>query len=187
MQRAERFFNLNEVVCVRPSSAPKTSLDPAVSVQTPQTRKRLVSNVPPSAAVTDGRIRSGEAQRNTQATPRVGFILWVDPPICGGSTARSSDSSLFSRRDEMFVMGVKQHEWSKRKGTNHEKERKELKHACYWIEREVPSGHFVRMYTFRIKLLNTCEWSQGHEESEWSLMTSAVRRSLRRIRRSCSS
>ena len=43
------------------------------------------------------------------------------------------------------------------------------------FEREVSLGHFVRMYTFRMKLINACEWSYGHEESEWSLMTSLIR------------
>ena len=79
-------FDLNEVVSVDPSSAPRTSLDPADTTQTQRTRKRSVSSVPPSAAVTDGRGTSGEAQRKTKvarlstlkSVPRVGSILWVD-------------------------------------------------------------------------------------------------------------
>ena len=79
-------FDLNVVVSVDPSSAPRTSFDQADTTQTPRTRKRSVSSVPPSAAVTDGRGRSGEAQRKTKvarlstrkSVPRVGSILWVD-------------------------------------------------------------------------------------------------------------
>ena len=37
---------------------------------------------------------------------------------------------------------------------NREKERMNLKHACCSIEREMSSGHFVRMYMFRIILTN---------------------------------
>ena len=95
-------FDLNEVVSVGPSAAHRTSLDPSVTVQTPRTRKRSVSIVPPSAAVTDGRVRSGEAQRKTKvarlstlkSVPRVGSILWVDPNDLRWTTIRSSASSL---------------------------------------------------------------------------------------------
>ena len=33
------------------------------------------------------------------------------------------------------------------------------------FEREMLSGHFVRMYGFRIILTNACEWSHHHEKS----------------------
>ena len=79
-------FDLSEVVSVNPNPAPRTSLDPAVTVQTPRTSKRSVSSVSPSAAVTDKRGRTEKAQRNTKvarlstlkSVPRVGPILWVD-------------------------------------------------------------------------------------------------------------
>ena len=95
-------FDLNEVVSVDPMSAPRTSLDPAVTVEKPRTRKRSVSSVPSSAAVTDGRVRSGEAQKKTnvarlstlKSVPRVGSILWVDPNDLRWTTMRSSASSL---------------------------------------------------------------------------------------------
>ena len=95
-------FDLNEVDSVDPSSGSKTSPDLAVTVKTPRTRKRSVSSVPPSAAFTDGRVRSGEAQRNTkidrlsalQSVPRVGSSSGWTPPSCGVPTTRSSASSL---------------------------------------------------------------------------------------------
>ena len=85
-RRTERLSISMRVVSVDPSSAPRTSLDPADTTQTQRTRKRSVSSVPPSAAVTDGRGTSGEAQRKTKvarlstlkSVPRVGSILWVD-------------------------------------------------------------------------------------------------------------
>ena len=56
-------FDLNEVVSVDPSSTPRTFLDPAVTVQTPRMRERPVPSVPPSAAVTDERVRIGKGPR----------------------------------------------------------------------------------------------------------------------------
>ena len=61
------------------------------------------------------------------------------------------------------------------KGIERGKKRTE---ACVlWIEREASSDHLVRMYTFRMVLLEACEWSQFQEESERerSLMTSLMR------------
>ena len=43
------------------------------------------------------------------------------------------------------------------------------------FNREMSPGHFVRMYMFKKKESSMCEWSHGHEESEWSLMTSLIR------------
>ena len=54
----------------------------------------------------------------------------------------------------VFTSTMEKHWWSGRTGTKTRKERKELKHECYWIESEESSSHSVRMYTFRILLLN---------------------------------
>ena len=43
------------------------------------------------------------------------------------------------------------------------------------FEREMSSGHFVRVYRFCIILTDVSEWSHGHGESEWSLMISLMR------------
>ena len=69
-----------------PSSPHRTFFDPAVTVQIPRMRKRPVSSAPPSAAVTDKRVKTEKAQRNNKvarlstlkSVPRVGSILWVD-------------------------------------------------------------------------------------------------------------
>ena len=55
--------DLNEVDSMDPSSASRTFLDPAVTVQIPRIRKRSVSSVPPSDAVTDKRARTAKAQK----------------------------------------------------------------------------------------------------------------------------
>ena len=51
-------FYLNVVVSMDPSSAHRTFFDPAVTVQIPRMRKRPVSSAPPSAAVTDKRVKT---------------------------------------------------------------------------------------------------------------------------------
>ena len=84
------------------------------------------------------------------------------------------------RHDEMFVRGALQSECLKRTGMKHEEGGWNWsQHACSMpaieFEREMSSGHFVRMYMFRNILNSVCEWPHGYEESEWSLMTSLIR------------
>ena len=62
-------------------------------------------------------------------------------------------SDLYYLHEEIFsiwwVRDVVQHEWSKRTGMNREKERMELKHVCYWIERKC---HQVRSLSISLLL-----------------------------------
>ena len=71
---------------------------------------------------------------------------------------RDSNILQFKTHDVVFVRCVVQNECSKRTGIKHGMEQKNgsLKHANE-LEREVSSAHFVRIYTFRIRLTNACE------------------------------
>ena len=82
---------LNKEVSVDPNSVFR---DPAVTMQTPRTKNRSVPSGPPSAAVTEGLVRSKKEQKNIEvvhlstlkSVPSVASILW------GGPTTRSSAS-----------------------------------------------------------------------------------------------
>ena len=110
--RSRRFARRTERLSVSkrwsawiPVRHPGTSLDPAVTVQTPRTRMRSVSSVPPPAAtITDGRVRRGGAQRNTEvehlstlkSVTRARSAPWVSPAELWW-THNKSQRLLFTR------------------------------------------------------------------------------------------
>ena len=95
-------FDINKVVSMDPSSAPKTFLDPAVALQIPRMRRRSVSSVPLSASVTENglwRERRRETlklldRRHSRPCWELGPSSGWTPPSCGGPTTRSSASLL---------------------------------------------------------------------------------------------
>ena len=71
----------------------------------------------------------------------------------------------------VFVMGEMHNEDSKRTRQTSGNERTLPRSApANEFNCETSSGHFVVRYRFRKILIRVCEWSQGNEENEWSLM-----------------
>ena len=79
--------------------------------------------------------------------------------------------AFFSGGDMVFVMVRRTVKTRNERDRHQGMERHASKErACDEFNCEMSSGHFVMRYRFRKILIRVCEWSQGNEENEWSLM-----------------